>query len=244
MHAALHNANPSMLVAGSIIALYERQARDPDGMPVPGDCPRPAPTAAMAARSGPLRYRAGARFTFYNGVMASAARLLRNQWDHCCERLLKRLEGLTDTEYRWEPVAGCWNVRPDSASPGGWTVDYPQTPPDPAPFTTIAWRLLHISDGNSVYWEHAFGPGLRNFRDLAPHGDAAGAVKYLAESQRLVTAALAEMDDERLDEMRPTHFAVEWPARRVFAVLIDEQVHHGAEVALLRDLYRNRGTLV
>jgi hypothetical protein len=26
----------------------------------------------------------------------------------------------------------------------------------------------------------------------------------------------------------------------VFAVLIDEQVHHGAEVALLRDLYRDR----
>lgn len=25
--------------------------------------------------------------------------------------------------------------------------------------------------------------------------------------------------------------------------LINEQVHHGAEIALLRDLYRNRGTL-
>jgi hypothetical protein len=29
----------------------------------------------------------------------------------------------------------------------------------------------------------------------------------------------------------------------VFAVLIDEQVHHGPEIALLRDLYRNRGSL-
>ena len=64
------------------------------------------------------------------------------------------LTGLTDEEYRWEPVADCWNVRPDPAAPGGWTVDYPDVAPDPPPFTTIAWRLVHISDGNSIYWEH------------------------------------------------------------------------------------------
>ena len=39
--------------------------------------------------------------------------------------------------------------------------------------------------------------------------------------------------------MRPTQFGVEWPARQVLAVLIDEQTHHGAEVALLRDLYHH-----
>ena len=146
---------------------------------------------------------------------------------------------MTDDEYRWEPVAGCWNVRPSGGSPSGWTVDYPDVPPDPPPFTTIAWRLLHISDGNTVYWEHAFGAARRGFRDLVPHGDAAGAVTYLEESQRPVTAALAGMDDERLDEQRPTHLGTVWPAKQVFTVLIDEQVHHGAEVALLRDLYRD-----
>ena len=168
--------------------------------------------------------------------MASAARLLRLQWERSCERLLRRLEGLTDAEYRWEPVPNCWNVRSDPTSPSGWTVDYPEVPPPPPPpVTTIAWRLLHIADGNTIYWEHAFGPGVRNFGDLAPHGDAAGAIEYLEESQRLVTATLAELDDARLDEMRPTHFGVDWPARRVLAVLLDEQVHHGAEVGLLRD---------
>ncbi len=172
--------------------------------------------------------------------MASAARVLRNQWERSCERLLRRLDGLTDDEYRWEPVAGCWNVRPSATAPGGWTVDYPGVHPDPPPFTTIAWRMLHLADGNSIYWEHSFGPGVRNFTDLPPHGDAAGAIEYLAESQRPVSATLAEMDDKLLDEERPTHFGVAWPARRVFAVLIDEQLHHGAEVALLRDLYRNR----
>jgi hypothetical protein len=173
-------------------------------------------------------------------MVASAARLLRQQWERSCERLLRRLDGLTDDEYRWEPVANCWNVRPDPSSPSGWTVDYPDVHPDPPPFTTIAWRLLHIADGNTIYWEHCFGPKIRDFGDLVTHGEADDAIDYLVESQRPVTEALRQRDDDTLDEMRPTHLGVTWPARWVFAVLIDEQVHHGAEVGLLRDLYRNR----
>ena len=177
-----------------------------------------------------------------NALVASAIRVLRNLWSRSCDRLLQRLDGLTDDEYRWEPVVGCWNVRASEESPSGWTVDYPEAPPDPPPLTTIAWRMLHISDGNTIYWEHAFGRGVRNFWDLAPHGDAVGAIEYLRESQGPITATLAELDDVALDEMRPTQFGVAWPARRVVAVLIDEQVHHGAEIALLRDLYRSRTT--
>jgi DinB family protein len=172
--------------------------------------------------------------------VASLVGALREQWAHSCTQLSGRLRGLTDEEYRWEPVAGCWNVRPDATSPSGWTVDYPDVAPDPPPVTTIAWRMLHVSDGNTIYWEHAFGPGVRNFWDLAPHGDAEAAIEYLAASQRPITATLAELDDTSLDEMRPTHFGVEWPAQRVLSVLINEQVHHGAEIALLRDLYRDR----
>jgi len=31
---------------------------------------------------------------------------------HWREQLRPRLDGLTDAEYRWEPVPGAWNVRP------------------------------------------------------------------------------------------------------------------------------------
>lgn len=172
--------------------------------------------------------------------MVSAAELLRIHWNRSCERLLQRLDGLTDDEYLWEPVAGCWNIRPDPRSTSGWTVDYPEIHPDPPPFTTIAWRLLHISDGNTVYWEHSFGPGVRNFWDLVPHGDAAAAIEYLVESQRPISTTLAEMTDDALEEMRPTHFGVEWRAHQVLSVLIVEQTHHGAEIGVLRDLYRYR----
>jgi hypothetical protein len=175
--------------------------------------------------------------------MASAVRLLRAQWERSCTRLRSRLDGITDDEYLWEPVASCWNVRPSASSPSGWTVDYPDVPPDPPPFTTIAWRLLHIADGNTIYWEHSFGSATKNFWDLAPHGTAVDAIDYLVESQRPITNTLAVLDDDALDEERPTHFGVTWPARRVLSVLADEQLHHGAEVGLLRDLYRCRDTL-
>jgi hypothetical protein len=94
--------------------------------------------------------------------------------------------------------------------------------------------MLHVSDGNTIYWEHAFGPARRQFSDLVPHGDAAGAIAYLAESQRPLTAIVAEIDDGRLDELRPTPWGEWWPAGRVLVVLLDEQVHQGAEIALLR----------
>lgn len=172
--------------------------------------------------------------------VASSAELLRRQWAASCDRLLTRVSGLTDEEYRWEPVAGCWNVRQSSESPSGWVVDYPEIHPTPPPFTTIAWRMTHIADGNSIYWEHSFGPGQRNFWDLAPNGDSAGAIEYLIASQVPITSSLAELDDEELDALRPTHFGNAWPTRRILTVLVTEQVHHGAEIGVLRDLYRYR----
>src|ERR1035437_9105289 len=35
---------------------------------------------------------------------------------HWRVQLRPRLDGLTDDEYRWEPVPGAWNVRPRGAS--------------------------------------------------------------------------------------------------------------------------------
>jgi hypothetical protein len=35
-------------------------------------------------------------------------------------------------------------------------------------------------------------------------------------------------------------FGAPWPAVQVLTALMDEQVHHGAEIGVLRDLYRCR----
>ena len=79
---------------------------------------------------------------------------LADQLDwHWREALRPRFDGLTDDEYRWEPVPGMWSIRPRGTSTaamslggGAFTMDYDREA-DPAPATTIAWRLSHLLTG-------------------------------------------------------------------------------------------------
>lgn len=74
----------------------------------------------------------------------TAVDLLRRQLQEAYDRLRTRVEGLTDDEFFWEPVPDCWTVRQDDR--GHWAADFPDEPhPVPAPFTTIAWRLVHVA---------------------------------------------------------------------------------------------------
>jgi hypothetical protein len=63
-------------------------------------------------------------------------------WD---VHLRPRLEGLTDSEYCWEPVEGCWTLRRQKG--GTWVLDEKWPEPSPLPVTTIAWRLVHVAVG-------------------------------------------------------------------------------------------------
>ncbi|MBO0776643.1 MAG: DinB family protein, partial [Actinobacteria bacterium] len=72
-------------------------------------------------------------------------------WQH---NVRPRLAGLTDAEYFWEPVAGCWSIRPRGegsapaqAGTGDFTFEFAFPEPDPPPVTTIAWRLAHVIVG-------------------------------------------------------------------------------------------------
>ena len=162
--------------------------------------------------------------------------LLAAQMDEVYGRLRRRLEGLGDDEYFWEPVPGCWAVRRDGS--GGWVTDYAEPDPDPPPLTTIGWRLVHLADCKLVYHEWAFGERRLTFPDLATPGTAAGAVARLEEGQGLLRAALAGLGDEELDGPRWTNWGERWPAWRVLWTMIDHDAHHGGEIGCLRDLYR------
>ena len=169
--------------------------------------------------------------------MGIAAEVLRKQWHDSGDRLHRRLKDLSDAEMFWEPVSSCWTVRQDPARPGRWEIDYDWPPPQPPPFTTIAWRLVHVANGNWIYWEHAFGPGRRTFADLEVPSTAEGALALWQASRRPISTWLAAASDDQLLERRPSHLGEEKTAGEVVRVLLDEQTHHGAEVALLRDLY-------
>ena len=93
--------------------------------------------------------------------------LLRQELQEAYEALRARVEGLSDDEFFWEPVPGCWTVR--RGADGRWAVDYPEPPhPDPAPFTTIGWRLVHVAECKVMYHEYAFGAAKLTFPEIDP----------------------------------------------------------------------------
>lgn len=107
--------------------------------------------------------------------------------------------------------------------------------------TTIAWRLVHLANGNWIYWEHAFGPGARMFPDLVIPHTAHAARRYWQDGREPISAWLDQATDDDLAQLRPSHDGESRSAGDVIMILVDEQVHHGAEIALLRDLYRTLG---
>lgn len=166
-----------------------------------------------------------------------AVGLLRRSWQLSGQRLEHRCRGLTDRELLWEPAAHCWNLVRDPSHPGGWSYPYDFDPPRPHPITSIGWRLIHLIADNEIYMEHAFGPGVRNFPDLEVHGTAAEVLADWRASREPITRWLTSADDHDLLQNRPSHLGGMKNAGEVISTLIDEQTHHGAEIALLRDLY-------
>jgi hypothetical protein len=73
---------------------------------------------------------------------------------------------------------------------GAWVTDYAEPDPDPAPFTTIGWRLVHLADCKVMYHEWAFGERRLTFPDLAAPATAAAALARLEEGHGRLRAAL------------------------------------------------------
>jgi hypothetical protein len=182
-----------------------------------------------------------------HGVEAVAFdRSLVAAFDYVWDRFTARLSGLTDDEYRWEPVDGCWTIRRDER--GTWVLDGPPAgaaEPDPPPVTTIAWRIGHV--GGSAL------PGFaaRLFPDLGPTdgpalpGSVAGVPDFLDASYRWWRAGLAGLTDAALAQpLGPAWGPYSESSVADLALhVLDEVVHHAAEIALLRDLYLHRHSL-
>ena len=155
-------------------------------------------------------------------------------------QFLPRMEGLTDEEYFWEPVANCWTVYRDDT--GAWKVSWEEPEPAPPPFTTIAWRLVHIAIPIfGVRASNHFGDGTVSLETTSIPGSAAEAMALLAEQYQTWRAGVEALGEAGL--ARPCGPAEGPFADHPFAALVlhinREFLHHAAEVALLRDLYRD-----
>ncbi|SNS08345.1 DinB family protein [Actinomadura mexicana] len=176
--------------------------------------------------------------------------LLREQiawhWDN---QLRPRISGLADDEYFWEPVPGCWSVRPRGpgsgpasvrAGSGAMTIDFATPQPDPAPFTTIAWRLAHVIVGVlAVRGAAHFGRAPTDYRAFEYAATADEALAQLDAEYATWLAGVESLGEAGL--ARPCGEAEGPYAERPLAALVlhinRELVHHLSEVCLLRDLY-------
>jgi hypothetical protein len=166
----------------------------------------------------------------------SRVALLLSQMDEVYDRLRRRLEGLTDDEYLWEPAPGCWTVHRDRG--GVWVVDYAEPDPDPPPLTTIGWRLAHLADCKVMYHEWAFGPRELTWPTLETPHDVEDSLAMLREGHDLLRADLAGLDDGGLNAEVLTNWGEPWPAWRIFWTMIHHDLQHGGEIGALRDYLR------
>uniref|UniRef100_A0A5Q5BFW1 DinB-like domain-containing protein n=2 Tax=unclassified Mycobacterium TaxID=2642494 RepID=A0A5Q5BFW1_MYCSS len=153
---------------------------------------------------------------------------------HWTQALRPRLDGLSDDEYFWQPVPDCWTVHPD----GGIDFSYP--PPQPEPFTTIAWRMAHVIVGVFAMRIHShFGGPPADYQSWHYATDAATALRQLDEEYARWIAGVRTLDAEAL--ARPCGPAegpyADYPMSALVLHINREVIHHGAEVACIRDLY-------
>jgi hypothetical protein len=166
-------------------------------------------------------------------------------WDF---HLRPRLEAISDEEYFWEPVAGCWSVRPEGAGvpgavgAGEYRLDFARPEPKPPPFTTIAWRLGHLITVFGARNADHFG-GAPIFQESHRYaGTAAEAMGQLDAGHELWKASVNALGEDGLE--RPCGPAegpfAESPLAALVLHINREIIHHGAEVLAVRDLYAHR----
>lgn len=153
---------------------------------------------------------------------------------HWTNFLRPRFEGLTDHEYFWQPVRDCWTVHRDGS------IDFTYPEPDPAPFTTIAWRLAHVIVGVFAMRNHShFGAPPADYQSWHYATDAATALQQLDEQYGIWVGGVRALSDDDLN--RPCGPAegpyADHPLITLILHINREFIHHGAEIACIRDLY-------
>jgi hypothetical protein len=120
-------------------------------------------------------------------------------------------------------------------------IDWEFPEPTPAPLTTIAWRLGHVTVGlfASRNAAHFDGPPISFSTAVWPE-HASDALADVDAAYGAWVAGVGMLDDEGLARaMGPAEPAfADLPYRALVLHINREAIHHLAEVLLLRDLYR------
>lgn len=136
--------------------------------------------------------------------------------DYVWARLRHRLIGLTDDEWAWLPTAD--------------------------PDLGLRWRLDHIADTLREHRNAQWLGRAPGTVEVKPATDAETAVAQLEAAYAEWRGHLSALTDAELRQaVGPIGGSFAESSRHAFVLHVaDELIHHGAEAALLRDLYRGR----
>ena len=161
--------------------------------------------------------------------------------DYAYQRTRNRLAGLTDDEYFWEPVPGCCTIRRTES--GDYRADDADRPG--TSFTTIAWRLWHVIENyggkrNTDWLGVEREPGGFDKDDPAP-ATAAEAIAVLDRAHDFWQDMLQELPAASWWEpLGPIAHEYAESSKAAFVLHhLDEQIHQGAELGVMRDLYQH-----
>ena len=157
-------------------------------------------------------------------------------------------------DFHWDACAAPTAGRPDrrrvllaagagllDRPPRTAAIDFAYPEPDPAPFTTIAWRLAHVIVGVFAMRNHCtFRRRPRPSYETWPYAtDAATALRQLDEQYRNWIDGVRGLSED--DLWRPCGPAegpyADYPMAALVLHINREVIHHGAEIACIRDLY-------
>jgi hypothetical protein len=136
---------------------------------------------------------------------------LADQLDfHWRSQLRRRLDGLTDNEYFWEPVKDCWTVHRDGS------IDFLFPPP-------------HFH----------FGGPPADYRSWHYATDAATALAQLDDGYARWIGGVRALEGPALAAPCGPHEGpyADHPMSELVLHINREVIHHGVEIACLRDLY-------
>jgi hypothetical protein len=164
---------------------------------------------------------------------------------------------LSEDEFFWEPVPGCWSIRrrdecrtPDPFGKGEWVVDFDAGVVEGKvvePITTIAWLFWHVGSMAGRAADLDFLGGTRSaesgwtspyFVEHPVFLASSEAVDVMRTGWRALDQAIRASTDEDLE--LDTRFWSGPPAKgyQIIASILNEISHHGTQVCTLRDLYR------
>jgi hypothetical protein len=165
--------------------------------------------------------------------------------EYISQRTLTRLAAITDDEMFWQPVPGAWTVHRQRS--GRRVLDNSYWPVGAPAITSIAWRVSHLIDvyasPRNAEWLRVTPADDVNAQPSWRLGEtAAETVAMLQEAVDHFLGLLRALDDDAL-ATKLGAIAGGWADATLAGFVlhqVDEAIHHGAEVGVLRDLYATR----